>query len=341
MIIKPAHKTRVAVAGTGYWGKNLVRNFAEIGALAAVCDSDRATLDDFAARYPGTAPYAHYNELLVDEAIDAVVLATPAESHFTMAHQAMLAGKDVFIEKPLALNSADGDRLVTAARETGRVLMVGHLLHYHPAMKAIRALVAAGELGELFYMSSNRLNLGRVRREENVLWSFAPHDVSVMLMLAGLPETVTASGGAYLQERIYDTTVTNLLFPGGVRGHIYVSWLHPFKDHKLVLIGSRKMLVFDDLEHEEKIRLYDKGVTPDDVTAIRSNGYQAVPFEAVEPLRVECEHFLECVASRATPATDGANGADVLRVLEAAQESLDGGGAPVSLAAASMGTEAS
>lgn len=321
----------VAVVGTGHWGKNLVRNFADAGSLRAICDSDSDTLHRFAEGYPAAAAYRDYDELLADESIDAIVLATPAETHFRLAKQALRANKDLFVEKPLALRSKEGDELAALADQLGRVLMVGHLLHYHPAMKAIFSLVDSGELGDLLYMYSNRLNLGRVRREENVLWSFAPHDVSVMNLLAGFPVRVTASGGAYLQEAIYDTTVTSLLFAGGVRGHIYVSWLHPYKDHRLVLIGSRKMLVFDDLENAEKIRLYDKGVSPGDVTALRSNGNEVIPFESEEPLRAECEHFLECVVTRSTPDTGGAAGSDVLRVLEAAQLSLDNGGAPVSL----------
>ncbi|RJQ45374.1 MAG: gfo/Idh/MocA family oxidoreductase [Gaiellales bacterium] len=329
-----SRQPRVAVVGTGYWGKNLVRNFSELGALAAVCDRDQAILAQFEGLYPTVSGYRDFSELLLSDDIDAVVLATPAETHFPMARQALESGKDVFVEKPLALASAEGDELERLAAARGRVLMVGHLLHYHPAMKAVRAVIGSGELGDLYYMSSNRLNLGRVRREENVLWSFAPHDVSVMLMIAGMPESVAASGGAYLQEDVFDTTITNLVFPGGIRGHIYVSWLHPFKDHKLVLIGSRRMLVFDDLESEEKIRLYDKGVAGDDVTAIRSNGYEPVPFDRAEPLKVECSHFLECVARRSRPDTDGVNGADVLRVLEAAQSSLDSGGSPVLTGAA-------
>ena len=323
---------RVAVAGAGYWGKNLVRNFHSLGALGRVCDSSEETLSLISGQYQGIAVTRDYAELINDPRLDAIVLATPAESHYSMAREALLAGKDVFVEKPLSLRSVHGEELVRLARSGGRILMTGHLLHYHPAIRKISELVDSGEIGSLYYMSSNRLNLGKLRREENVLWSFAPHDVSVMLMLAGAsPDSVLASGGSFIQPGIHDTTMTCLSFPGGIRGHIYVSWLHPFKDHKLVVIGSRRMLVFDDLEDGEKIRLYDKGVDSPETLQIRSNGFEVIPFVPDEPLKLECEHFLDCVRCRRQPETDGESGVRVLRVLEAAQESLDGGGKAVAM----------
>ncbi|MHB1412281.1 MAG: Gfo/Idh/MocA family protein [Thermoleophilia bacterium] len=328
---------RIAVAGTGHWGKNLVRNFHQLGALATICDSDPLTLSRFRDDYPGCHTVPNFADILSDADIDAVVLATPAETHFSLARQALLAGKDVFVEKPLALTTADGVELARLSARLDRILMVGHLLWYHRAIDRIRELVSEGALGEIYYMSSHRLNLGRVRREENVLWSFAPHDVSVMIMLAGgLPLSVSATGGSYLQPGISDTTLTSLTFAGGVGGHIYVSWLHPFKEHKLVIIGSRRMLVFDDLQDSEKIRLYDKGVEPGEALKLRSNGYEVVPFEAEEPLRRECAHFLECIATRRQPDTDVQNGVEVLQVLEAAQASLGAGGGPVQIVAAAV-----
>ncbi len=326
---KGSNGITVAVAGSGFWGKNLVRNFAQLGALHTICDTEPETLAGFGASYPEVRLTARLADILDDPQVDAVVLATPAETHHKLARLALLSGKDVFVEKPMALHAEEAEELVSLAVELDRVLMVGHLLHYHPAVAKIRELVASGALGELYYMSSHRLNLGRVRREENVLWSFAPHDASVMIDLAGMPEQVVATGGNYLQPGISDTTISSLAFPGGVRGHIYVSWLHPFKEHRLVVIGSRRMLVFNDLESEEKIRLYDKGVESKSSLAIRSNGYEVITFEPAEPLAVECSHFLECVATRSRPATDGESGVRVLQVLEAAQESLNGGGMPV------------
>lgn len=321
---------KIAVAGSGHWGKNLVRNFHQLGALTAICDSDPLTLTKFREDYPDCRTVSNFDEIVSAPDINAVVLATPAETHFRLARQALLAGKDVFVEKPLALTTTEGIALAELSDKLGQILMVGHLLWYHPALDRIRELVSAGTLGEIYYMSSHRLNLGRVRREENVLWSFAPHDVSVMIMLAGgLPVSVSATGGSYLQPGISDTTLTSLTFGGGVAGHIYVSWLHPFKEHKLVLIGSRRMLVFDDLQSNEKIRLYDKGVEPGEALRVRSNGYEVVSFEAEEPLRRECAHFLECVAGRRQPETDARNGVEVLKVLEAAQASLGAGGGPV------------
>ena len=312
-----------------------MRNFHELGALAMICDSDPQALARFGADYTGCRTVSDFDEMLQDEDVDAVVLSTPAETHFGLAQKALVAGKDVFVEKPLALTTADGMKLAALSERLGRILMVGHLLWYHPALDKIRELVSAGALGDIYYMSSHRLNLGRVRREENVLWSFAPHDVSVMVMLTGgLPVSVSATGGSYLQPGISDTTLTSLVFAGGIAGHIYVSWLHPFKEHKLVIIGSQRMLVFDDLLSDEKIRLYDKGVEPGESLAVRSNGYEAVPFAAEEPLRRECSHFLGCVAARRRPDTGAMEGVEVLQVLEAAQTSLEAGGGPVRLEAA-------
>lgn len=320
---------RVAVAGAGQWGQNLIRNFDRLGALRVICDQRAEALESCSSLYPETVLTSAFDSLLSDPDIDAVALATPAESHFQLARMTIDSGKDVFVEKPLALSVSEGEMLARLAASRGRIAMVGHLLHYHPAIRKIMEMIVQGELGRIYYMSSNRLNLGRVRREENVLWSFAPHDISVMIMLAGgQPISVAAAGGSYLQPSICDTTITCLTFPHQIRGHIYVSWLHPFKDHKLVVIGSQRMLVFDDLENHEKIKLYDKGVEPGSLN-LRNNGFDVVPFEAKEPLRVECAHFLDCVASRGKPETDAVRGVQVLRVLEAAESSLNEGGLPM------------
>src|SRR5262245_8093706 len=261
---------RVAVVGTGYWGKNLVRNFFELGSLAAVCDSDEEKLAPYRSGYPGCRTVGAFVEVLKDPTIHAVAIATPAESHGDLVREALLAGKDVFVEKPLCLSSTAGESLVALAREHGRILMVGHLLWYHPAVLKLKALIDAGELGRIQYIYSNRLNLGRIRREENILWSFAPHDISVILGLLGeMPETVQAQGGNYLHQKIADVTVSLLSFPSGVKAHIFVFWLHPVKEQKLIVVGDRKMAVFDDVQSDRKLvvssrdRLEGSGAGPD------------------------------------------------------------------------------
>jgi UDP-2-acetamido-3-amino-2,3-dideoxy-glucuronate N-acetyltransferase len=245
---------KVAVIGCGQWGKNLVRNFAELGALRAVCDTDPKKLATIRERWPEVHATTLYSEILKDEGITGVVIATPAGSHYTLAKEALLAGKDVFVEKPLALKVSEGRELVELAEQRHRILMVGHLLRYHPAVVALKGLIDQGRLGKLYYLYSNRLNLGRFRTEENILWSFAPHDLSVFLYLLGeAPIFVSAHGGSYLNHGIPDVTVTTLEFRSGVKGHIFVSWLHPYKEHKLIVVGDQGMAVFDDVEPERKL----------------------------------------------------------------------------------------
>ncbi len=323
-------KKSVAVVGGGHWGKNLVRNLHGLGVLRTVCDTDAARLEGFRKEY-GVAVESDFAAVLADPAIAAVVIATPAEHHAAMVRSALEAGKDVFVEKPLALTSAEGRELVALARAQERVLMVGHLLHYHGAVRKLKELVATGELGRVRYIYSNRLNLGKIRREENILWSFAPHDVSVVLSLAReAPEVLACQGGAYLHERIADVTVSTLSFASGLRAHIFVSWLHPFKEQKLVVVGDRKMAVFDDREPEKKLVLYAHEIAWKEGMPIPLEGKaEAVAFDRAEPLREECAHFLACVANRSTPDTDGAEGLRVLEVLGALQKSLDANGAPV------------
>jgi len=324
----------VAVAGCGYWGKNLVRNFAQIGALRWLCDTDDEALESQARSYPGLRLTNRLEEVLDASDVQAVVLATPAAFHHAQARAALLKGKDIFVEKPLALRYAQGRELVELAGERSRVLMVGHILEYHPAVARLKEVVRQGELGQVWYIYSNRLNLGKVRQEENILWSFAPHDISIITSLLGAePDLVSASGGSYLQSGIADVTVTNLLFAGGVRAHIFVSWLHPYKEQRLVVIGDRQMAVFDDTLREGKLRICDKGIEWQAGRPVPRHAAEttlAVP--ELEPMRLECEHFLECVRERKRPLTDGTNALRVLRVLEASQRSLEAGGAPVALA---------
>jgi UDP-2-acetamido-3-amino-2,3-dideoxy-glucuronate N-acetyltransferase len=232
----------VAVVGSGYWGKNLVRNFHQLGALRLICDKNETIIAQFKKQHPEVDVCSAFAEMLGLEQIGGVVIATPAETHFTLAREALLAGKHVFVEKPLALTVEEGEKLVELADRHGLILMVGHILHYHPAVVKLQELIGLGELGKIQYLYSNRLNIGRIRAEENILWSFAPHDISVILMLLGeMPETVWASGGSYLQRKIPDTTLTTLDFPSGVKAHIFVSWLHPVKEQKLVVVGDEKM----------------------------------------------------------------------------------------------------
>lgn len=322
----------ICVAGCGHWGKNLVRNFHRLGHLFGVCDHDPARLESFRGQYAVNA-YANLREALLDSDVHAIVVATPAEQHAAMAIAALNAGKDVFVEKPLALKWQDGVEMVQTARRANRVLMVGHLLLYHPAILKIKELLDSGELGQLEYIYSNRLSMGKIRREENALWSFAPHDISVIVTLAGaLPVQVSAVGGAYVQPNIADVTVSNLLFDHGLRAHIFVSWLHPYKEQRLVVIGSKKMVVFEDSRASDKLVLYDKQID------FENGSYQVtqpepvpVPLPGTEPLAAECQHFIECVRDRKTPRTTGEDGVEVLQVLQACQRSLQMNGEPVQL----------
>ena len=320
----------VAVAGCGAWGRNLVRTFHSLGALQWLCDADPLALDRQARQVPGVKTTTRFEDLLTSD-VSAIVLATPAALHYVNARAALRAGKDVFVEKPLALRYHEGRELVELADALDRVLMVGHILQYHPAVVRLRELVAANELGPLWYVYSNRLNLGRVRREENILWSFAPHDLSVIHSLIGSePETVSAIGSTYLQAGIADTTVTNLRFANGIGAHIFVSWLHPYKEQRLVVVGERKMAVFDDTRPTGKLRIHDKGFhLADGIPVQRNEAEVVIEVDDAEPLRRECEHFLDCVTRRTPPLTDGISALSVLAMLEASQRSMDQGGVPV------------
>lgn len=318
----------VAVVGAGYWGKNLVRNFHQLGALGVVCDCDPVCLASYEERYPGVPLRLAASDVFEDGAIEAVAIATPAETHYTLVKEALLAGKDVLVEKPLCLEEDQAAELVALATKKQRVLMVGHLLRYHPAFVKLQELVEAGELGRVYYIYSNRLNLGRIRREENILWSFAPHDVSAILALAGeMPEKVVSRGGNYLHEHIADVTVSILEFASGLRAHIFVSWLHPYKEQRLVVVGDRKMAVFNDVAPAgQKLLLYPHQIEwRNQVPTAHKAEAVPVAVDDTEPLRLECQHFLECVRTRSTPLTDGEEGRRVLQVLNACQRSLDQG----------------
>lgn len=314
---------RIAVIGSGYWGRNLVRNFHQLGALHSVCDGNLRVEEEIREKYPQVVFRRTFKEVLADPDVDAVVLSTPAVTHFDMARQAIEAGKDVYVEKPLALKVDEGQELARLAERHGRILMVGHILQYHPAVCKLKDLITSGELGRIEYIYSNRLNMGKIRTEENILWSFAPHDISVVLgLLDEEPVSVTCDGGEYLNRGVADVTVSQLTFSSGVRAHIFVSWLHPFKEQRLVVVGTEKMAVFDDTA-VDKLVLYShrvewKGRVP---SAVKASG-EKVELENTEPLSNECRHFLECLEQRVKPRTDAQEGLRVLRVLAACEEAL-------------------
>jgi predicted dehydrogenase len=307
--------------------------------LVLVCDADEAAR----ARAAALAPSARLGTRLadaLDSDVDAVVLATPAVRHADHARAALRAGKHVLVEKPLALRAADAESVAAAVAESGKTLMVGHLMIYHPAFTRLAELVSSGELGDILYAYALRVNLGRVRSDENALWSLAPHDVSMLLhLLGGAPESVSARGGSYLQAGVPDVVFVNMRFPTGVLAQVQLSWLDPRKERRLTVVGSQKMVELDDVHPTEKLRIHDKGYdAPPTFTeyseflSIRQGDTLIPRVVMTEPLELECKHFLDCIATGATPRTDVTSALDVVRVLEAAQESLDADGAPVTLA---------
>ena len=341
----------IAVVGTGDWGANLVRNFAGLAGakLVALCDSDPGRLSRTAARYPGVRTMGRVEEVAAAPEVRGVVVSASAIQHYPIARTLLEAGKDVYVEKPLALQVDHAEALVRLARERDRILMVGHLLLYHPGVRYLKDMVTRGELGDLFYVYSQRVNLGKVRRDENALWSFAPHDLSVILHLIDAePIDVAARGSAFLQGAVEDVVFLHLRFAGGRMAHVHVSWLDPHKLRKITVVGSRKMVVFDDMEASEKVRIYDKGidrpgppmgqiVSYGDALSVRSGDILIPRISLQEPLQLECQHFVECVREHRTPLTDGADGLRVVRVLAAAQQSLAAGGMPVPVAPQAAG----
>ena len=316
---------KVTVIGCGYWGKNLVRNFHELGVLRGIYDDDARLMAAFEKQYKDIKTYSSVKEVLADDSVKGVAVATPAVTHHAIAKQALLAGKDVFVEKPISLTYAEGREIAALAAHHKRILMVGHILEYHPAVVKLKELVRSGELGKINYIYSNRLNLGKIRTEENILWSFAPHDISIILSLLNeMPSSVATHGGEYLSTGISDVTVTNLSFPSGTKAHIFVSWLHPFKEQKLVVVGSKRMAVFNDTLPEDKLVLYDHMIEwIDRLPVPQKHEGRPVDIEKAEPLKNECAHFIECLETRTEPLTGSDNGLKVLQVLEASQMSLE------------------
>lgn len=315
---------KVAHVGCGYWGKNLARNFAELGALKAVVDGDASTAQAMAEATG--ARVMSFADVLADAQIAAVSFATPAETHFTLAMQALEAGKHVYVEKPLALSPDDAEALIAVAARLDRRLMVGHLLQYHPVFMEMKARVTAGEIGRLTYVYSNRMSLGKFRTEENVLWSFAPHDVSMLLSLAGHePVDVSAQGAVIVTPGVEDWVTLQLRFADGLKGHIQTSWLHPFKEQRLVAIGTEGMLVFEDSvpAWEDKLKLYRHVIDASGAAPVpKAADAERIFVEKSEPLRNECQHFLDCVADGTPPRTDGGEGLAVLNVLRRAAACL-------------------
>jgi predicted dehydrogenase len=338
---------RVAALGLGYWGPNLARAWAglEETELAWVCDLDPEKLDRFSRSYPEARATTDFDAVLADETVEAVAVATSAPTHAALAIRALQAGKHVFVEKPLALTSADALAMSVAADKADRMLVVGHLLVHHPAVAMLKELIDSGDLGRTHYLYTNRVNLGQVRADENALWSLGAHDISVLLHLIGeLPESVSAQGQCFIHEGVEDIVFGILRFPSGVIAHMHLSWMDPCKTRKITIVGSDKMAVFDDMNADEKVKVYDKGVSHSgnesaatwqpasygEYVQLRHGGTFAPRISSEEPLRVQCRHFARCVRGLETPRSSAREGLAVVRVLEALQASLERGGAVVS-----------
>ncbi len=321
---------RVGVVGLGYWGPNLARNFAAIPGceLAWLCDASADARARLERSFPTARFTGHLQDLLGDEQLDAVVLATPVPTHAELAVAVAAAGKHCFVEKPLATTAADAERAVAAAERAGTILMVGHLLEYHPAVARLKELIDGQELGGLYYIYGNRLNLGKLRADENALWSLGAHDVSVVLHLIDeRPDECIAHGASFVREGVQDVVFCYLRFPSGIVAHLHLSWLDPHKERRITVVGERRMATFDDMLIEGKLTIYDKGFDEDTRSwgeyIARSGDTFSPRIPNVEPLRVECEHFVHCLRTGETPRSDGRSGLRVVRVLEALQRSLD------------------
>ena len=334
----------VAVVGVGGWGKNLARNYFQIPdcSLKYICDLSPRRLEDLQRHLPGTAITTRFEDLLQDADLQACVIATTASTHYALAKAALRAGKDVFVEKPFVLEVNEAEELVRIAEQEGRILMVGHLLEYHPAVGRLKEMVNSGELGDVYYVYNQRVNLGTVRNDENALWSFAPHDISALLYLLGKePTDVTARGQSYLRRGIEDVVFITLNFDDAALAHIHVSWLDPHKIRKITVVGSKKMVVFDDMESTEKLKVYDKSAEQNaeystfaEYVTLRFGDITIPHLRIDEPVRLECQHFLECIRDRRRPLSDGRDGLRVVKVLAAAQRSLEKNGMPIPIEAA-------
>lgn len=332
---------RLAQIGVGSWGKNLLRNFFNLPQvqIPVVCDTDKKAISSVSSDYPGIETCQDLQHIFERDDFDAVVIATPPESHYQIAKEFLLKGKHVFVEKPMVLELQHGEELNRLTKKQGRILMVGHILEYHPAFERVKQMIANDELGEIYYIYTSRVNLGVIRRTENSLWSFAPHDISIILMFMNQePVKVVSTGQAFIQPGIEDVVFTTLHFADGKMAHIHVSWLDPHKIRKVTVVGSKKMAVIDDMEATEKIRVYDKGVNFTgnytgfgEYLTLRIGDILIPNIKNPEPLKIECQHFIDCILKHQTPRSDGEDGLRTVRVLNAAQESLNRGGVPVNL----------
>ena len=317
-------KKNIAVIGCGHWGKNLARNFFELDVLGSVCDPNVSLAQKYARQY--RVDNSSFSEIKNDPRIEGVVLAVPAPLHASLAIEAIEAGKNVYVEKPLAMDNIEAIQIIDAAKKHNVHLMVGHLLQYHPAFVMLRRLVDSGKLGDLQYIYSNRLSFGKVRSDEDVIWSFAPHDISMILSLAGQePERVRTEALRILQDNIADTAIVHMNFNSGLKAHVHVSWLHPTKEQKLVVVGKSAMVVFDDIKPwNEKLALYNHVVGKNGgLPSLEKSDVEYLNILESEPLRDECQHFVDVVNGRVPPLTDGTEGLRVLSVLSAATLSMN------------------
>jgi predicted dehydrogenase len=332
----------LAMIGVGSWGKNIARNYHEIPDcnLKYLCDANVDQLQKIHRQLPGTIATSDFDAVIADPEVQAVVIATPAPTHYALCKKALEHGKDVYVEKPFTLDVAHAEELIEVARKRERILMVGHLLEYHPVINKLREMMENRELGDIYYIYTQRVNLGTIRADENALWNFAPHDISsILYLLSREPTDVSARGQCYLQNGVEDVVFMTLNFGGRAMAHVHVSWLDPHKVRKLIVVGSKKMAVFDDGEGTEKLRIYDKGATQNtdynsfaEYVSLRFGDITIPYMKVVEPLRLECQHFLDCVRTRKQPKSDGLDGLRVIKVLDAAQRSLKQNGAPMAVA---------
>ncbi|MFA6079508.1 MAG: Gfo/Idh/MocA family oxidoreductase [Candidatus Omnitrophota bacterium] len=333
---------KIGIIGCGYWGPNLIRSFGDIDEVVidTIADLSEERLAQFKKRMPHVTVTRNGSDIIKNPSIDAVVIATPANTHYALAKEALLSGKHVFVEKPLTFDLAEAEELVKIADKAKKVLMVGHTFEYNPAVEKIREYITKKELGDVYYLTSRRLNLGKIREDINAMWNLAPHDISIFIYLLGaMPLEVRAWGASFLQKDIEDLVFVTLTFPGNVTANIQVSWLDPLKVRDMVVVGSKKMVVYDDVDNEGKIKIYDKGA--DKLVLSQAFGEFQIKLRAgdvlipklpmTEPLKKECMHFVDCIINNKTPLTDGRNGLRVVRVLTAAQESLKNGGKAVKL----------
>jgi predicted dehydrogenase len=330
----------VAVVGAGAWGKNHIRVFSEVPnvQLKYICDSDPAKLSSIQKAYPQTKKVENLKPILLDPEVKGIVVASSAVSHYSLSKEILLADKDVLVEKPMALNPKDAEEILEIAEKRGRILMVGHLLIYHPVVDRLKEMIASGGLGKIYYIYTQRVNLGVIRQDENALLSFAPHDLSVILhLLDEEPVMVSAHGECYIQNGIEDVVFMSLRFSDGKMANVHLSWLDPHKLRKITIVGSKKMVVFDDMEASEKLKIYDKGVgspsysTFGEYLGLRFGDITIPSVKVGEPLRTEAEHFIQCIESRKEPKTGGRDGLKVVKILMAAQRSLKEKGTPITL----------